>query len=231
MTSVKNAVISHHIFEMRFKPNARILDFPGQWTEYLSAEMNLPDWRIDITRMDLYDNKNQAFLSFKNCGFVSALPDTKNYFEDQASKFLRTIFKLKEFKSTPVTRLGVRSTFLNPYPGDFKSLFEKYKSKVIKPADETMRALGGELIDIGVPLNFKDGDAYFNTMSGPMTSLQIKRFFPIIETVPEVGLFFEIDYFKENIGEPEVEQLVLILKTFSQRSWQKMESLSKLVLE
>jgi len=216
---------------MRFKPNAKILDYLGEWTEYLVNEMNLPDWNIDINRLNLYDKKNQAFLGFKNCGFVSISPDTRNYFEDQASKFLRAIFKLEEFKPLPVTRMGVRSAFLMSYAGNFESIFQKYKDKVIKPTDKALEALNGQLIDLGVPLNFKDGEAYFNTMTGPMTSLQIKRFFPTIESTPDVGLFFEIDYFKENIGNEQLEQLIGLLKTFAHKSWQKMDSLVKLVLE
>lgn len=221
--------ISRHIFELRFKPNSKVLDFRGEWTNYLSTEMNLPEWKIDINRIDLYDTNDLAFLSYKNCGFVSQLPPTKNYFEDQATKFLRAIFLIEGFKPLPVTRLGVRSTFIKSYSGEFTSLFEKYKEKVINPTSEVLKIFGTQLVDIGAPLNFKDNDSYFNTMSGPMALNQIKQFFPTIENIPNVGLFFEIDYFKEEIGDVSVEYLTGLIKTYAQKSWQKMEGLTQLL--
>ena len=223
-------LISRHVFEMRFKPNSKILDFRGEWTNFLSSEMNLPEWRIDINRIDLYDAKDLAFLSYKNCGFACQLPPTKHYFEDRAVKFLRSVFRIEGATPSPVTRLGVRSTFLESYSGDFHSLFEKYKQKVIAPTPQMTEILGGQLIDLGAPLNCKDGDAYFNTMSGPVGTAQIKQFFPDIESTPDVGIFFEIDYFQEKIGNAPEEQLAALIKSFTQKSWEKVEKLTHLLL-
>lgn len=224
-----NRPLVRQLFEMRFKPNSKILDFRGAWTDYLSREMNLPDWKIDANRLDLFDSNHLAFLSFKNCGFATHAPETKTYFEDQTGRFLRAVFAIEDFKPLPVGRLGVRSIFLTPYNGDFKNLFEKYQEKVVNPNQDTISKLEGTLIDIGAPLNFKANDGFFNTMSGPTESNQAKELFPGFDLYPAVGLFFEIDYFKNDIGDTEVSTLVNIIKSFSQKSWNKMETLTKSV--
>ncbi|HXF48670.1 MAG TPA: hypothetical protein VNL73_04490 [Verrucomicrobiae bacterium] len=226
-------VVSRHILEIRFKPSTKILDYRGAWTEYLSQEMELPQWKIDQNRIDLtnLENNELAFLSYKNCGYVIEHPNSTNLFQDRAAKFLRTIQLIEDFKLPAVTRLGVRSVFYKMYPDSFEALFRKFKQKLINTESETIAAYGGNIADVGVALNLESTDGKFNTNSGPMNSSQAANYFPNIELPLNAGYFFEIDFFKENIGNAETDALCSLLKSFAEQSWGKMETLSKTIFE
>ncbi len=54
-TQSKNDVISEAVFEIRFKPNPKVLDFRGVWAEQISKHMNLSEWRIDTNLIEIHD--------------------------------------------------------------------------------------------------------------------------------------------------------------------------------
>src|SRR5438445_7505171 len=62
--------VTDHVFEVRYKPNARFLDYRGQWAELIAEHMKATEWRITENRLDVFD-KSEArrfFLAFRNCG-------------------------------------------------------------------------------------------------------------------------------------------------------------------
>jgi hypothetical protein len=48
---------SEHVFEIRYRPNAKILDKRGEWAEKLSHELELPAWRIGANRLDVVNEE------------------------------------------------------------------------------------------------------------------------------------------------------------------------------
>ena len=227
-------MISEHVLEVRYKPNAKILDYRGTWAEGISKEMELDQWGIVENRVDVY-NKDKtilAFVGYKNAGFVVHDAQTKNYFSDKAVKFFKYLFSLEGFgKELHVNRIGVRSRFAKKYDGPFEELVQKYEQNYLTLNPEAAKVIDAELVDIGGPLNFKDKAGNFNTMSGPMESKQLVRFFDRdSDTLPEVSLFFDIDYWikpDEIMAERHVLNKV---KTFAEASWERFEDICHIVI-
>lgn len=228
-------IISEHTVEIRYKPNPKILDFRGTWAENISDHMGLPDWGIIENRIDIFSKaKNMhAFVGFRNAGFVTVDAPTSNYFPNQATKLFKYLFGLDGFGDPIfVERLGVRFKFCTNFDGKFEELCEKYSTSFLSITDKAKKALGEnvKLIDIGGPLNFVDGLGNFNTMSGPMAKAQTEQFFKKHDEYPEVGLFFDIDYWRKPEKELGGKEVVATLKSFAEAAWQRHEAIKTLVL-
>ena len=192
--------LNEHILEIRYKPNPKILDYRGTWAESISNHMKLPEWRIVENRIDIYDkdNKDRAFVGFRNAGFLAYNTATKNYFPDKAVKYFKYLFSFEGFEKSPyIERIGLRSKFCKEYNGSFDELKDKYSSNYLYLTKRAKEILNAKLLDIGGPLNFADKYGNFNTMSGPMTDEQIPQFFEATEDLPAVGLYFDIDYWQK----------------------------------
>jgi hypothetical protein len=146
--------INDHTFEIRYKPNPKVLDYRGSWAEAISDHMKLPDWRILENRIDIYDEKvgERAFVGFRNAGFVTRNTPTKNYFPEKTIKFFRYVLNLDGFgKSLFVERIGVRSRFCRKYEGAFEELREKYTTKYLSLTETAKKIIDAKLVDIGGP--------------------------------------------------------------------------------
>ncbi|MGB9627770.1 MAG: hypothetical protein ACPL6D_03840 [Thermodesulfobacteriota bacterium] len=102
--------INEHIFEIRYKPNPKVLDYRGSWAEAISEHMQLPDWRILENRIDVYNEKigERALVGFRNAGFVTRNTPIKKYFPERTIKFFRYVLYLNGFgKILFVERIGV----------------------------------------------------------------------------------------------------------------------------
>ena len=60
------AKTSDQVFEIRYRPNARILDRRGEWAVELSSQLKLPTWQVGPNRIDLSNStsEHRAFVSF-----------------------------------------------------------------------------------------------------------------------------------------------------------------------
>jgi hypothetical protein len=225
--------INEHTFEIRYKPNPKVLDYRGSWAEAISDHMKLPDWRILENRIDIYDEKGgeRAFVGFRNAGFVTHNTPTKNYFPEKTTKFFRYVLNLDGFgKSLLVERIGVRSRFCRKYEGTFEELKEKYTAKYLSLTEEAKKIIDAKLLDIGGPLNFADRHGNFNTMSGPMIHDQLSDFFGKAEGLPKVGLYFDIDYWLKPNKEMDGGEILRNIEEFAISAWNKFESISALIL-
>jgi hypothetical protein len=225
--------INDHTFEIRYKPNPKVLDFRGSWAEAISDHMKLSDWGILENRIDIYDEKSgeRAFVGFKNAGFVARNTPTENYFSDKATKFFRYVLSLDGFgKSLFVERIGVRSRFCKKYEGTFEELREKYTIKYLSLTETAKKIIDAKLLDIGGPLNFVDKHGNFNTMSGPMVHEQLSNFFGEAEELPKVGLYFDIDYWLKSNKEMEGGEILRQIEKFAISAWNKFEKISELIM-
>jgi len=139
--------ISEHIFEIRYKPNPKILDYRGTWAELISRYMNLSEWNIVENRVDIYDkvNKNHVFVGFRNSGFVVKDSPTKNYFPDHAKKFFSFVIQLEGFEKQPyVERIGVRSKFCTNFEKGFDELKDRYSQRYLVLTKEAEKAINGK---------------------------------------------------------------------------------------
>ena len=227
--------INEHVFEIRYKPNSKILDYRGTWAEMISEHMQFPEWRILENRIDVYDKagNNHAFVGFRNSGFLCSDSPTRNYFYDQAIKLFSYISKLDGFESELlIERIGVRSKFCTNFEKGFEELKNLFASKYIKLTPEAEKAINAKLVDIGSPLNFADSLGNFNTMTGPMEKGQIVQFFNGRKEldVPAVGLYFDIDYFLKPNKKMKADEINKNIREFAESAWGKHEKIKQLIL-
>ncbi|MGD0575618.1 MAG: hypothetical protein ABSB61_09705 [Anaerolineales bacterium] len=236
MSEEPKPVSNEHILEIRYKPNPRILDFRGTWAKAISEFMELPEWRIVENRLDVFstDQSVHGFVGFGNCGLILLDTPTRNYFPDHATKLLKFLFELEGFGDPLfVQRLGVRSKFCNPYKGSFDDLRDRFSSKYMSLTEEARQAIGQDvkLLDIGAPLNFADKLGNFNTLSGPMVRDQFPRFFSRDQEFPDVGLYYDIDYWSKPEREIPSKEILRLVRGFSEAAWDRHGRLLDLILE
>lgn len=227
------SVINEHIFEIRYKPNPKILDHRGTWAELISKHMDLSEWMIVENRIDIYDKegKNRAFVGFSNAGFVCYDSPTANYFPEKTVKFFRFVLNLEDFGSTPfVMRIGIRSRFCTAFPGNFEDLCNRYSQRYLILTEKAQVAINAKLIDIGGHLNFVDKHGNFNTMSGPMPNEQMKQFFSHKKEFPEVGLYYDVDYWLKPEKPVDGKEIIRLISTFAEESWKRHERVRDLIL-
>jgi hypothetical protein len=195
---------NEHIFEIRFAPNPRILDHRGKWAELLSTHMTLSEWQIDTNRLDVFstDQKTRVFVGFRSAGMVLMDNPSRDHFQSQSDKFIRWLFRQTEFGSRlSVERIGVRLRFGARFNGTFEELRERITTRYLQIPAASRVAIGSDaaMLDIGATLNWKDGLGSFNTTLGPMINKELTNQFKRGEEnpPPEVGLYFDIDYFKK----------------------------------
>jgi len=228
-------VANEILVEIRYRPNARVLDFRGTWAKAISEFMELPQWQIVENRIDIFteDRSFRAFVGFRNAGLGILDSPNRSYFPDQATKLFRFIFKLEGFGDPIfVERLGVRAKFCDAFKGTFEELRDRFVDRYITTTDRAKAAIGedAKLVDIGAPLNMADRLGNFNTMSGPMVKDQFPRFFTKDELFPDVGLFYDIDYSVKPERETSGKQILTQIKDFSLACWDRHERIRVLLL-
>lgn len=189
--------LSNHILEIRIKPDPRFLDKRGSIAANL-ANYKFNHWSISRNRIDFTSEeypKLSAFFSFANIGVVSQYPIKKSEFEKTAIEFLKSSWT--NFDTSKITRLGIKSTFLIETE-NFNDTFLGFKNNFLKIPDEDIKKINGDLIDIGFPLSFMDGDNYINIFAGPMEKKQSQNYFE--EQAFDSGIFVDFDYYRENIS-------------------------------
>lgn len=226
--------LNEYIFEIRYKPNPKILDFRGAWAEQISDLMKFSEWRIIENRIDIFDksSKNRAFVGFKNAGFISNDVPTANYFPDRTIKFLKFILDLDGFNAPLyVDRVGVRQKSYTEFSKGFDELLSRYSTRYLILSEKLKNIMGAKLIDIGGPLNFADKYGNFNTMSGPMNDDQARQFLNKQEVLPKIGLYIDIDYWQKPKEIVQNEKLLKLISTYTSKCWEKQQSITELIFE
>ncbi len=191
--------ISKHVLEVRYKPDPRFLDRRGEIAGIISRQQ-FDQWNIGSNRIEFASKKHLgigAFFSYRNLGFFSEYPVLTDDFNKKAKEFFKSTWTY--FPTNQITRIGVRSTFLVESK-NFKAVFDKYKSLFLGLKDEHIKKFGGDLIDLGFPLNFAIGEEFFNIITGPMEKKQSKEFVMDADELPETGVYIDVDYFRKEFS-------------------------------
>ena len=157
----------------------------------------------------------------------------KEYFQNHVRNMLNFTFSLNGFgESIYIERIGVRCKFCTPYPGSFDNLKLRYATRYITITDKAKEVLGedAKLIDIGGPLNFKDRIGNFNTVSGPMPQSQFPQFFGRAGEYPQVGLYFDIDYWDRPKKNFDGNQLIEVISKFFISGWDRHNRIRDLII-
>lgn len=221
-----NKEISNHVLEIRFQPNSRFLDEKGLIASQIVINTKFDQWNISTNKVEFTRSDQtgfSAFFSFSNLGVASNTPATADDFLITAKEFVKSAWQY--FKTDTIIRLGMRSTFLIE-TADFTNTFNAYKNKFLKLNDVELKKFDGELIDVGFPLNFINGDIFFNVMTGPMQKKQSKNFFE--EKAFESGIYVDIDYFKKEVSPHIIQKHVI---SFIEDGMAKAKSLARQIFE
>jgi len=224
--------LNRFILQIQYKPNAKLLDFRGTWAEKISAQMQLSEWKIIENRVDVYSKNGQsrAFVGFGDCGFATNDVPSRDFFSDQAIRLLKFIVDLKGFDSPIfVNRLGVRSTFFKPFNGTFEDLLGRYSSRFLNVSDRVFSIMNAQVVDIGGPIYFKGDRCNFNTMSGPMREDQAKQLLERSDKLPDLGLYFDIDYWRKPEQVVSNGDIHDFISQSSRESWEKFDRIADLV--
>jgi hypothetical protein len=157
---------------------------------------------------------------------------SKDYFPDQASKLMRKLLAFGPFGTRVLAeRLGIRQKFVTPFNGTFDDLVGRFAGKFFWISEAAKNALGSDatLVDVGAPLNFRDQYGSFNTATGPMRREEMSRFFTKDEPFPEIGLYFDIDYFKKPDAPLDVREVERSISTFARLGWERHERVRQLI--
>ena len=235
MSEQVDSVTNEHILEIRYKPNPKILDHRGTWADTISSHMDLRHWRVIENRVDLFSEQQRehVFVGFRNAGFTASDTPTKNFFPDKATKLFRFLLELDGFgPALHVERFGVRSRFCTRFEGSFEELMQRVATKYLALTGQAKEAVGknAKLIDIASPLNFVDKVGNFNTTSGPMLKTQLAEHFRKDSGFPEVGLFYDIDYFLRPNREMSDKEILSTISSFAEAGWERHDRVCALIV-
>ncbi len=173
------------------------MDKRGVIAESLVGEL-LNGWSIGNNRINFTNKENKNFgaiVSYKNFGFISESPNDTNFFSENSKDFVKKTWNY--IPTGKITRIGVRSTYLVEQ-SNFEKALENLKKEFLNLNGGKLEKFGGELVDVGLPLNFKEGDIKFNINFGVMEKEQSSQFFIDEESVPDCGVFIDVDYFQDD---------------------------------
>jgi hypothetical protein len=92
----------------------------------------------------------------------------------------------------------VASKFLREYPDTFENLVKVYTEKVYSLQPNLIDILDANVIDIGGPLTLKTETGEIKLSTGPMKKEQSIELFKFEKELPEVAIYFEMDYYSVN---------------------------------
>lgn len=226
------ASINEHILEVRYKPNPKILDYRGTWAETLSELMGLSKWRISGNRIDVHDpdRERQAFVSYKNAGFIVRSMPTRDYFQNQSLKHLHFLMQQKAFGDPIfVRRIGVRLRSAKEFKGTFEELLRKYTANYLTLSEQGAAAFDGDLIDIGGPINFETSIGKIHSMSGPMGAEQVREYLSFAEYPPSVSFYLDLDYWDRPEREMTYRDLQRRVREYMEHLWKVTDTIEALV--
>lgn len=233
ISGTDHRVINEIILEIRYRPNAKILDYRGTWAEMAAKHMDMTEWRIVENRFDIHDKdmSRRGFVSYKNAGFIMRNSTLIDFFPNQANKFLRFMFTQRPFgNQLMVERIGLRSRFATEFSGEFSELLARYVEHLLTLTPKAREIINAELIDIGGPLDFKTAHGNINTVSGPMGKNQLKEFFKFEENPPDVAFFFDADYWIRPEKEMQSKDILETVRFFAHEDWEIYDRLVNLVM-
>lgn len=224
--------LNEHVFELRFRPNAQIIDFRGELAETISSHLGLPHWGIGRDRVDIFDasQRHRAFVSFRNLGYTVKDTSLASYFPDKAAKFLSYLTTLKLFSGRfAVQRVGVRSQFAWSLPFGFEEALGRITSRYCGLTNDATEVIGARIVDFNPAVNFRDEHGFFDTQFGAMTNEEVKRYLGGRDSYPDIALYYDIDYWRTGEDEWKAEQILQFLRTTARAGWERADKLFGLI--
>lgn len=203
------------------------LDVRGYVADYIRSCGLLPHWKIDPNVVHFRDMPNEmklegGFAGYKNAGYI-VLKKTRNYFEDKASLFWKTLLKNKHYEIPEILRFGTRTKVFLPSEKSFdeinKIVFEKFFTK------EAGELIGGKESDVQFIFDLNEGQFKVRLSGGPIHKNEAGDYLRFeSEHFTNCGLFLDLDFYKtENVSKEIVPKL---LKEATSITWTKVENIA-----
>jgi hypothetical protein len=224
--------LNEHTVEIRYTPNPAVLDLRGDLATSVKEHMSLTEWQIGENRVDVFskDQTMRVFVSFRNMGAAIRNTPNKDFFSDQAIKFLRFAFERISIHSPFTQRLGVKSRFATPSEMTFDALLKLYRERILKLTPEAETAFDAKLIDIGGSLDFSTPYGRINSGSGPMAKEQLRTFFDFaLAELPDVAFYEEYDYWIKPDKQVTLREVFDTVKLYASQNWERHERIQKLL--
>lgn len=184
--------------EVRYKSTPNLFDSRSEIIN--QSKKYFKNWMVSgISYLEVRDKdrKIRGTVSTKNSGVTMSDPQI-GVFKDTSTTFLKNTFETINIKAEELKRLGVRSKFAIPYDGSFGELIKVFKERLFKIDDEKMPS-DFKIVDVGVLLDLEVNDKKCHVSLGPMEKQQLEDYLPESDSLPEVGVYVDIDYYKDDL--------------------------------
>lgn len=197
------------ICEVRVKPDSIFLDKRGEIANIISKNKTFLHWNIGPNKIDFSSDSNKnikAQFSYLGFSVSSESPNNRSYLVGNLKTIIEDTWEYWSHNS--IKRTGARSTYVIEVDS-FKEIFGLIKEKFLIPGG--LNICSSSLYDIGISLNFSDGEKFSHVSIGPMEEKQIKENFPdqTKKDLPKNALFIDIDSFKNSLS-PNIQKKDLI---------------------
>jgi len=221
-------IVTEHVLEVRHQATGRFLDVRGYVADHIKGADIFQHWEIDSNVVNFRDAPKKAesvgaFAGFKSAGVFVYDPDTRNFFEDKAGKYWRTLVKNQFYTLPELTRFGCRTkAFLNSEKS-FEEINSKVYAKFFK--EEFQRLVGKQEKDFQVVVEFSINEFDVRLVIGPIHKKEAGRYFGFeSEHFAETGLFIDIDIYKtQHCQQSEIPNLT---KKAMKIAWDKIDKIS-----
>lgn len=167
-----------------------------------------------------------AFAGYKSAGLYTFDPDARNYFEEKAGQFWKTLIKNQFYTIPELQRFGCRTkAFLN-CSKTFEEINDKLYNKFF--TEEFRILVGDKEKDLQIVVNLISGKFQINLTCGPIHKNEANNFFNFkSDHFEDTGIFLDIDvYIANGIQNSMIPSLV---KEAMVITWTKIDSISKSV--
>ena len=230
MSKEKLSILGRNIFEVRYDPIISFFDWKGALAEHLIEEMGFEGFKISQDRIDLTNPDEQDFLIFvtiHSAGLVLENNNDSEIIKERIDNFLSALEKFNKFSPKKIVRIGARWNLLSPIRNtNFSQIKKTFTDHIVQLNKSPYGEYIEDLIDIGLPLNFKGKEYNYNILHGPMKQEQALSLYfnnKIVyfdnlgnpkNIIPKQGFFFDIDVFKTELGEINMDKIKEISKQF-----------------
>jgi len=224
-------IVTEHVLEVRHQASGRFLDVRGNVADLFRSNGLFPHWQIDSNVVHFRDNpkspkKIGAFAGYKSAGLYTFDPETRNYFEDKAGQFWKTLSKNQFYNIPEIQRFGCRTkAFLNcskSFKDINNSLYQKFFS------NEFRNLIGEKEEDLQIVVILNAGKFQINVTCGPIKKNEANNYFNFkSDHFDDTGIFLDIDVYIVNVIQSS--KISSLVKEEMALTWEKIDNISKSV--
>jgi len=231
MKTKDRVIITEHVLEVRHQATGRFLDVRGFVADHIKNADLFPHWEIDTNVVKFRDDekkakKDGAFAGYRSAGYYVYDPGTRNYFEDKAGKFWRTLSNNQHYPLPPLTRFGCRvKAFLNS-DKSFEDINQSIYARFF--TDELRSLVGQKEKDLQIVLELEGSSFETRVVCGPIHKEEAGRYFNFdSEHFSDAGIFLDLDVHRDKGFESkDVPQLT---KRAMAIVWESIDKISESV--